>query len=56
MSLINFEINLPIKWFAKCFSVADTVANKVATFTISDTNIYVLVIALSTHDNVKLKT
>ena len=47
MPLINCEIGLMLKWFEKCFLVTDTVGNKVPTFTITDTKIYILVVTLS---------
>ena len=54
MPLINCEINLQLQWSAKCFSVPGTVANQVPTFNITDTNLYVLVVTLSTQNNVEL--
>ena len=47
-------VNLQLQWSAKCFSVPDTVANQVPTFNITDTNLYVLVVTLSTQNNVEL--
>ena len=47
MPLINCEIGLMLNWFEKCFLVTDTVGNKVPTFTITDTKIYILVVTLS---------
>ena len=38
----------------KWFLVAGTVANQATTFAITDTNLYVPVVTLSTHDNAKL--
>ena len=38
----------------KLFLVAGTTANQEPTFTITDANLYVPVVTLSTHDNVKL--
>ena len=48
MPLINCEIDLMLNWFEKYFLMTGTVGNKVPTFTITDTNIYVLVVTLST--------
>ena len=48
------EINLQLKWFANCFIVAGTVANQESKFAITDTKLYVPVVALSTQDNAKL--
>ena len=53
MPLANCEINRQLKWSAKCFLVAGTVANQVPTFTITDTKLYIPVVTLSTQDNVK---
>ena len=52
VSLINSKISLQLKWSKDCFLVA--VASQVPTFTISDTKLYIPVVILSTHDNVKL--
>ena len=51
-SLINCEINLFLAWSNKC--VLCNVAGRATTFAITDTNLYVLVLTLSTQDNVKL--
>ena len=48
MPLINCEIGLTLNRFEKCFLMTGTVGNKVPTFTITDTKIYVLVVILST--------
>ena len=53
MTLINCEINLILPCSANVFFVADTVANQVPTFTITDTKLYV-VVTLSTQGNAKL--
>ena len=50
MSLINCEVELILIWSANCV----VVANQVPTFTITDTNLYVPVVTLSTQDNAKL--
>ena len=52
MSLINCKISLQLKWSKDCFLV--TVVNQIATFTISDTKLYMPLVILSIHDNVKL--
>ena len=52
MSLINCKISLQMKWSKDCFLV--TVANQIPTFTISDTKLYMPLVILSIHDNVKL--
>ena len=54
MPLINFEINLDLNWSNKCVIVAAAIADEGATFSITDTKIYVLVVTLSTQDNAKL--
>ena len=51
--LINCEIDLDINWSKRYVIVATAVANKGAKFSITDRKIYVSVVALSTHDNVK---
>ena len=51
MSLINCEINLTLTWSDKCVLSNDT---KATTFAITDTKLYVPVVALSTQDNKKL--
>ena len=51
MSLINCEINLILTWHANC-TVFE--GNRVMTFTITDTKLYVPVVTLSTQDNAKL--
>ena len=53
-ALINCEINLDLNWSKKCVLVATATADQDATFSIADTDIYVPVVTLSTHDNVKL--
>ena len=50
MSLINGEVELILNWSVNCV----VVANQVPTFTITDTNLYVPVVTLSTQDNAKL--
>ena len=52
--LINCEVNLIFSWSADCVIIGTNIANQVTTFTIAETNLYVLVITLSTQDNVKL--
>ena len=50
MSLINGEVELILNWSANCV----VVANQVPTFTITDTNLDVPVVTLSTQNNAKL--
>ena len=54
MPLINREINLGLNWSEKCVIVAATVGNQGATFSITDTKLYILVLTLSTQYNAKL--
>ena len=54
MPLINFEIELILTWSANCVIIYTDVANQVSTFTITETNLYVPVVTLSTQDNPKL--
>ena len=54
MSLINYEISLRLKWSKDCVLVAGTAENRNPIFKITDTKLYVSVVALSTQDNIKL--
>ena len=54
MPLINCEVNLILTWSANCVIIASNAANQNATFSITDTKIYVPVVTLSTQDNAKL--
>ena len=54
MPLINCEINLILTWSASCVIVSTDVANQNATFSITDTKLYVPVVTLSQQDNEKL--
>ena len=54
MPLINFEVELILNWSADCVIIYTDVANQNPTFTITETNLYVPVVTLSTHDNTKL--
>ena len=48
MLLINYEINLILIWCANCVIVSTAVANQGATFSLTDTKLYVQVVTLST--------
>ena len=54
MPLINCEVNLILTWSENCVIVYNDVANQGATFTITETRLYVSVVTLSTQDNAKL--
>ena len=54
MPLINCDLELILDWSANCVIVYINVANQVPTFTITETNLYVPVVTLSTQDNAKL--
>ena len=54
--LINCEVNLILHWYANCVIVYTDIANQGATFTITETKLYVPVVTLSTQDNAKLLT
>ena len=54
MSLINCEVNLILTWSSTCVLVATGALNQTATFTITDTKLYVPVVNLSTQENTKL--
>ena len=54
MPLINYEIELILTWPANCVIIYTDIDNQVPTFTITETDLYVPVVTLSTQDNVKL--
>ena len=54
MPLINFEVELILTWSADCVIINTNVANQKHTFAITETNLYVPVVTLSTQDNAKL--
>ena len=54
MSLINCEVNLILTWSADCGIIYTDVANQIPTFAVTETNLYVPVVAFSTQDNAKL--
>ena len=54
MPLINCELELILDWSASCVIIYKKVANQVPTFIITETNLYVPVVTLSTHDDSKL--
>ena len=54
MPLINCEAELILDWSENCVMVYTDVANQVPTFTITETNLHVPVVTLSTQDNAKL--
>ena len=53
MLLINCEINLILTWSSTCVLVSTNIAAQNATFTITDTKLYVPVVTLSTQENNK---
>ena len=52
MPLINCEMILMLTWSKKTFLVSD-IADQEATFTITDTKLYIPVVTLPTQDNAK---
>ena len=54
MPLINCEIELILDWSANCAIIYTDDNNQVPTFTITEINLYVPVVTLSTQDNSKL--
>ena len=54
MPLINCEIELILDWSPNCAIISTNNANQVPTFTITEKNLYVPVVTLSTQDNSKL--
>ena len=53
MPLINCEVEPILTWSAGWVIIYTDVANQVPTFTISETNLYDLIVTLSTQDNAK---
>ena len=53
MPLINCEITLDLNW-PRCVILATNIANQSATFSITDTKLYVPAVTLSTQNNPKL--
>ena len=56
MPLINCEVNLILTWSTNCVIIYTDVANQIPTFTITERNLYVTVVTLSTQDNAKILT
>ena len=54
MPLINCEVNLILTWSSTCVVVSTNIVNQGATFTVTDTRLYVPVVTLSTQENTKL--
>ena len=54
MPLVNCEVGLILYWLANCVIIYTNIANQVSTFTITEPNIYVPLLTLSTQDNAKL--
>ena len=54
MPLINCEAELILNWTANCVIIYTNVNNQVPTFTITEINLYVPVVTLSTQNNEKL--
>ena len=52
--LINYEVNVILTWSANCVIIYTDVANQNPTFEITQTKLYVPVVALSSQDNAKL--
>ena len=55
MPLINCEVNLILTWSSTCVLVSTNIPNQNATFTITDTKLYVPVVTLSTQENTKFR-
>ena len=54
MPLINCEIELILTWSKNCVIICTNIDDQVPTLTITEKNLYVPVVTLSTRDNVKL--
>ena len=55
MPLIICRINIILTWSANCVIVSTAVVNQGATFAITDTKLYVLLVTLSSQDYTKLQ-
>ena len=51
---INCEVKLIFTWSANCAIISTNIANQNTTFTITETNLFVPVVTLSTQDDAKL--
>ena len=54
MPFINCEIELILTWSRDCVIIYTDVNNQVPTITITETNLYVPIVTLSSQDNAKL--
>ena len=54
MPLIHCEVEIILNWSANCVIIYTNVNSQVPTFTLTETNLYVPVVTLSTQDNEKL--
>ena len=54
MPLINYKVELTLGWSENYVIINTNVASQVPTFTITEANLYVPVVTLSTQDNAKL--
>ena len=54
MSLINCKVELILTWSKNCVIISTNVVNQNPIFVITETTLYVPVVALSTQDNAKL--
>ena len=52
--LINYEVNLILTWFADRIKICINVGNQVPSSAITETNLYVPVVTLSTQNHTKL--
>ena len=53
-ALVNCEVELILNWSANCVIIYINFNNQVPTFIITETNLYVPLVTLSTQDNEKL--
>ena len=54
MPLINCEVELILTWSENCVIISTNAAHQNPTFTITETNLFVPVVTLSTQENAKL--
>ena len=54
MPLINCEAEIILTWLANCVVIYNDAANQASTFIITEINLYVPAVTLSTQDNAKL--
>ena len=54
LKYLSCKVELILNWSANCVIIYTNIANQVPTITITETNLYVPVVTLSTQDNANL--